>query len=154
MVRYARTAHDPDWFAEYAKYETQARVIRFYRLSLIPGLFQTPEYARACITASRMVTDIEGAVEARMRRQDVLRRDDPPHVWVLLDESALLRPIGGPKVMRDQLAVIHELACHPQVSVRVVPQATNFYLGLDGSFNRLALARGSLAFVEAPGGGG
>lgn len=74
LVRYARAADDPDWFLDYAKYEALARVIRLYRLSLMPGLFQTPDYARAVISAFRMVDDVEAAVEARMKRQEVLAR--------------------------------------------------------------------------------
>ncbi|MGH3388750.1 MAG: helix-turn-helix domain-containing protein, partial [Actinomadura sp.] len=154
LVRYARTAHDPDWFAEYTMHEAKALMIRFYRLSLIPGLFQTPEYARAIITAARLVDDIDAAVDSRMRRQEVLARKNPPLVWVLLDEGLLRRPLGGAQVMRDQLARLRDAAELPQVTIRVVPESTGFYLGLDGAFNSLSMDRGGdMAFVEAPGGG-
>ena len=153
LVRYARTAHDPDWFAEYAKYEARALQIRLYRLSFIPGLFQTREYARALINGARMVEDVEATVEDRMKRRDALDRRNPPLVWVILDESALLRPIGGPEVMRDQLALLHEVANMRTVTVQVVSQSTGYYLGLEGSFNGLTMETGDLAFVEAPGGG-
>jgi transcriptional regulator with XRE-family HTH domain len=153
LVFYARTAHDPDWFAEYAKYEAKALVARFYRLSLVPGLFQTEDYARALFTASRMVDDVEAAVANRMKRQEVLSRQDPPHVWVLLDESILRRPIGGPEVMKAQLARLYEAVELPNVSIRVVPESTGYYLGLDGSFSTLTMETGDLVFVEAPGGG-
>jgi transcriptional regulator with XRE-family HTH domain len=153
LVRYARTAHDPDWFAEYAKHETKALAIRTYRLSLMPGLFQTPEYTRALLTASRLVDDIEAAVANRMKRQEVLERPDPPLVWVLLDESVLYRPIGGTDVMREQLARLRDAVKLPHVVIRVVPQSTGFYLGLDGSFNTLTMASGAMSYVEAPGGG-
>jgi transcriptional regulator with XRE-family HTH domain len=153
LVRYARTAHDPDWFAEYAMHEAKAFVIRFYRLSLIPGLFQTPEYARAILTAARLVDDIDAAVDSRMRRQEVLTRKNPPLVWVLLDQSVLRRPLGGTQVMRDQLARLLEAADSPHVTIRIVPQSTGFYLGLDGAFNSLTMERRDMAFVEAPGGG-
>lgn len=153
LVRYARTAHDPDWFAEYTKYEAKALVIRFYRLSLMPGLLQTPEYARAVITASRMVQDVEAAVEARVKRREVLAGREPPLVWILLDESLLYRPIGGKKVMREQLSFLLDTIDTPQVTIRVVPQSAGFHLGLDGSFNTLTMEAGDVAFVEAPGGG-
>ncbi|MGI5166380.1 Scr1 family TA system antitoxin-like transcriptional regulator [Spirillospora sp. CA-253888] len=153
LVRYARTAHDPDWFAEYAKHEAKALIVRTYRLSLMPGLLQTPEYARALITASRMVKDVEAAVEARMKRQEVLSRKEPPLVWVLMDENILYRPVGGAGVMRDQLARLREAIELPQVMIRIVPQSAGYHLGLEGSFNSLTLESGELAFVEAPGGG-
>ncbi|MFI6515161.1 Scr1 family TA system antitoxin-like transcriptional regulator [Spirillospora sp. NPDC050679] len=153
LVRYARTAHDPDWFAEYAKHEAEALIVRTYRLSLMPGLLQTPEYARALITSSRMVEDVEAAVEARMKRQEVLSRKGPPHVWVLMDENILYRPVGGAQVMRDQLARLREAIELPQVMIRIVPQSAGYHLGLEGSFNSLTLESGELAFVEAPGGG-
>jgi hypothetical protein len=153
LVRYARTAHDPDWFAEYAKYEGRALAIRTYRLSLIPGLLQTPEYARSLLTASRLVDDVETAVNNRMKRQEVLLRDKPPLVWVLLDESTLFRAVGSREVMRDQLARLRDAAESKHITIRVVPQSAGFYLGLDGSFNSLTMETGELVFVEAPGGG-
>jgi transcriptional regulator with XRE-family HTH domain len=153
LVRYARTAHDPDWFAEYAKYEAVARAIRTYRLSLIPGLFQTPEYTRALLTASRMTQNVEALIEGRMKRQEVLTRQQPPLVWGLIDESVLYRPIGGAGVMREQLTRLRDVVAMPHVTIRIVPQTTGFYLGLHGSFNSLSLETGELAFVEAPGGG-
>lgn len=153
LVRYARTAHDPDWFVDYVKHEAKARVIRTFRLALFPGLLQTPEYARALLTGSRMVNNVEAAVEARMKRQEVLARENPPQVWVLLDESVLHRPVGGPKVMRDQLARLREATELRHVTIRIVSHSAGFHLGLDGSFNYLTMKRGELAFVEAPGGG-
>ncbi|MBC6459173.1 DUF5753 domain-containing protein [Actinomadura sp. HBU206391] len=153
LVRYARTAHDPDWFGDYAEREARALIIRTYRLSLIPGLFQTPEYARALITAFQMVEDIEAAVEGRMKRQEVLTRQKRPLVWVLLDENLLFRPVGDPQIMRDQLARLRDAAELPHVTIRVVPQRAGLHLGLDGSFNSLTMETGELVFVEAPGGG-
>jgi hypothetical protein len=153
LVQYARTAHDPDWFAEYAKYEARALSIRTYRLSLIPGLFQTPDYARALLNASRLVEDVEAAVDSRMRRQEALTREKSPLVWVLLDESVLYRPVGSAQIMRDQLARLRDAAGAQHVTIRVVQQSAGFYLGLDGSFNTLSMEAGDLVFVEAPGGG-
>jgi transcriptional regulator with XRE-family HTH domain len=153
LVHYARTAHDPDWFLEYAKFELRALIIRTFRLSLFPGLFQTPEYARALLSASGMVKDVDAAVENRMRRQEVLTRNKPPHVWAVIDESVLHRSVGGSAVMREQLARLHEATALPNVTVRIVRQSVGVYPGLDGSFNHLTTKTGDLAFVEAPGGG-
>ncbi|WP_131738873.1 helix-turn-helix domain-containing protein [Actinomadura roseirufa] len=153
LVRYARTAHDPDWFADYVKHEKYALAIRTFRLSLFPGLLQTEAYARALLTSSRLVVDVEKAVHARMRRQKVLTREDPPHLWAVIDENVLHRPVGGPEVMREQVARLYEAAVLPHVTIRFVRQSSGFYLGLDGSFNTLSLERGEKVFVEAPGGG-
>lgn len=113
LVHYARTVHNPDWFADYSKYETKALVVRTYRLSLFPGLFQTPDYARALMTAAQQVEDVDAAVEQRMKRQEMLTRTDPPHVWVLLDEnmsiwsaSSLIRPRAegaGSRISSDRV---------------------------------------------------
>jgi transcriptional regulator with XRE-family HTH domain len=153
LVRYARTAHDPDWFVEYAMHEAKALAVRTYRLALMPGLLQTPEYARALLTESGLVSDIDAAVDSRMERQEILTRQKPPLLWVLLDENVLHRPVGGTQVMRDQLTRLWETAESPHTTIRVVRQSSGFYLGLDGSFNSLTMANEELVFVEAPGGG-
>jgi transcriptional regulator with XRE-family HTH domain len=153
LVRYTRSAHDPEWFVDYAKYEAKALVIRSYRLTFFPGLFQTPEYARALMAAARQVDDIDAAVETRMERQEVLTRKDPPHIWVLLDENVLFRPVVDARIMRGQLARLHEATEMPNVTIRVVRQLAGFYLGLDGSFSSLTTETGDMVFVEAPNGG-
>ncbi|WP_067486285.1 helix-turn-helix domain-containing protein [Actinomadura hibisca] len=153
LVRYARTAHDPDWFPEYAKYEAKALEIRTYRLSLIPGILQTPEYARALFAGCHMVEDIEAEVEARMKRQEIFRRKKPPLLWVLLDESILYRVVGGVEVMRGQLARLRAAIESPHVVIRIVPHSADCPLALEGSFNRLTLEGSDMTFVDAPGGG-
>ncbi|TMQ92547.1 hypothetical protein ETD83_27040 [Actinomadura soli] len=100
-----------------------------------------------------MVEDVEATVQDRMKRRDALARKSPPLVWIILDENVLLRPIGGPEVMREQLALLHEVALMRTVTVQIVPQSSDYYLGLEGSFNGLTMEAGDLAFVEAPGGG-
>ncbi|MFC4905782.1 helix-turn-helix domain-containing protein [Actinomadura gamaensis] len=153
LVRYARTAHDPDWFAEYAKHEALALVIRSFRLSLFPGIFQTPDYARSLLREAGWVKDVESAVQIRMERQAVLTQENPPFVWVVIDESVLHRQVGDRDVFRGQLARLCEVATLPNVTVRIVPTSSRFYPGLDGSFNALSLPTSELVFVEAPGGG-
>ncbi|WP_421917357.1 DUF5753 domain-containing protein [Nonomuraea polychroma] len=64
---------------------------------------------------------IEGAVETRLRRQSVFQREDPPMYWALLDECALLRPVGGREVMREQLEHLLKLTERPNISIQVVP---------------------------------
>ncbi len=108
----------PGWFRTWLDEEEQATVIRSFELSLIPGLLQHEEYARALLHD-------ETAVEERMKRQEILKRDEPPTLHFVLDEAALYRDRGGPQVMRDQLE--HLLACvsPPNLTVQIVRSADN-----------------------------
>jgi transcriptional regulator with XRE-family HTH domain len=154
LVWYATLGHDPDWFKQYLDLEARAAVIKIWELGLVPGLFQTPDYARAGL-ASGGVKDLDAALERRLARQAILEREDPPVLWALLPESLLELPCGGRGVMKAQLAHILDLSERPNVGVRVVPKAVGHHPGLDGAFMILRLAEpfGEVAYVEAPGGG-
>ncbi|MGH3477371.1 MAG: helix-turn-helix domain-containing protein, partial [Nocardioidaceae bacterium] len=93
----------PEWFDLYLAMESSAVQIDSYDSMIVPGLFQTPAYAKAVIRAGEPeLADAEFArrVELRMARQDVLtRQPDPPIVWSVLDESVLRRPAGEPQVL-------------------------------------------------------
>lgn len=95
----------PGWFEPYLGLEQAASVIRSYEPLFVPGLLQTPGYARAVIGSgdSVLADDVERRVELRMRRQDILRRPQPPRLWTLIDEGALRRPVDSRKVMSAQL---------------------------------------------------
>lgn len=102
--------HDvlPDWFSMYVSLEGAARVIRQYEPHYVPGMLQTEEYARSVLEAGTVGRDGDGAIERhvalRMARQKLLTREDPPHLWVVMDETALARPVSvRPEVMRDQV---------------------------------------------------
>ncbi|MER5794451.1 helix-turn-helix transcriptional regulator [Streptomyces sp. NPDC001980] len=102
--------HDvlPDWFSLYVSLEGAARVIRSYEPHFLPGLLQTEAYARAVMEAGTIghsdPTAVERHVALRMTRQRLLEQDDPPHLWVIMDETVLRRPVSGPsEVMRDQV---------------------------------------------------
>lgn len=152
LLRFAQRMHDPDWFRQHVEYEARATIQRIYDALTVPGLFQTEEYARALISNSRE-PDVESYVQARMARQTILDRQPAPILWALLDENLLHRPVGGPKVMREQLAHLLELAERPNVTVRVVPWSTGAHQGLDGSFKILTTDIGEFAYTEACGGG-
>jgi transcriptional regulator with XRE-family HTH domain len=87
----------PGWFREWVDEESQAEVIRTFQLALIPGLLQIEEYARA------LLPDDEAAVAQRMKRQEILSRETPPMLHVVLDEAVLYQARGGKEVMRAQL---------------------------------------------------
>src|SRR2546423_5257397 len=90
----------PTWFQSYLGLESSAALIRTYEVQFVPGLLQTPDYARAVIKLSHgheSAEEIERRVDLRMRRQEILRRgDEPPTLWVVIDDASLRRPIGGP----------------------------------------------------------
>ncbi|MEW9549879.1 Scr1 family TA system antitoxin-like transcriptional regulator [Nonomuraea sp. NPDC050783] len=132
----------PRWFSEWPKAEEKAHTIRTWQPLVIPGLLQTARYARAVLSAAPGATDqwIEDAVETRLRRQAILERVLPPMYWVLIDECALLRPVGGSEVMREQLARLLKAAEQPNICIQVVPLDVGATAGVLGGF---ALAKGN-----------
>ncbi|WP_131740978.1 DUF5753 domain-containing protein [Actinomadura roseirufa] len=153
LVRYARAGHSPDWFRSHLAFEVRARVLKIYELALVPGLLQTPEYARTLLEEGQMVSDVDAAVRSRMARQEILDRRVAPELRVLLAEWVLEAPIGGPKVMRAQLGHLLEVGERPGVSIRVVPTEEGFHLGLEGAFLVTTVPEGQVAYLESCGGG-
>ncbi len=125
----------PAAFGKFAAYEAQATDLRFCAHSLFPGMLQTEDYARAVLERHPNVTgdQVADRVAARLARQLVLDREDPPLLWVLLDETVLHREVGGPKVMHDQLAHVAGAARRPNITVQVIPRA-GAHPGLEGAF--------------------
>ena len=114
----------PSWFEQHLGLEEAASLIRTYEVQFVPGLLQTPAYAEAVIRLGRTVTSqdaVRRRVELRMTRQELLSRPDAPRLWVVVDEAALRRPLGGPEVMRAQLRRLVEAAALPGVTVQVLP---------------------------------
>lgn len=124
------------WFREWVRIEQEATVLRTYQPLVLPGLLQTEEYARALLRGSHRFTEdgIEQQVTARMDRQVVLHRTDPPQLVVVLDETVLCRAVGGPAVMRNQLQHLVETSASHCVHLHVVPAAAGAYPGLSGPF--------------------
>jgi hypothetical protein len=152
LLYYARLGHDPNWLKSFNELVARASVIKIYSGQLVPGLLQTPEYARALFVAGRE-PDVEAAVKARMARQDPLKRKDPPEIWVLLAETALLCRVGGAKVMCEQLGRLLEFSELPNVILRVVPNSAGANLGLDGPFKIVTVKEGAVAYLDALNGG-
>ena len=135
LVQLARDSRQKGWWhaysdtmqpqmATYIGLESAASEIRIYEVSLIPGLLQTEDYARAVIKAGMVnspAEDIERRVALLMARQPAVVRDDPPKVWAVLDEAALRRRVGGAGVMRLQLEHLLAQAALPNVAVQVIP---------------------------------
>ncbi|MGW2116729.1 helix-turn-helix domain-containing protein [Streptomyces zhihengii] len=126
----------PHWFQPYAEMEATAAYISTYQAQLVYGLLQTEAYARA-VLATGMPDDLEGLLAARMERQRILEREQPPLAWAVLDEAVLHRPIGGRAVMREQLARLLEFRDHRWMRVQVLPNVAGEHTSLDGAFNLL-----------------
>ncbi|MFF2348504.1 helix-turn-helix domain-containing protein [Kitasatospora sp. NPDC058115] len=114
-------------FPEFADAEARCRRLRTLELIVMPGLFQTPSYARALAQAAAHRGAIsQSEAEDRVdflsyRQQRVLERQSPPVVHAVLDESCLLRPVGRAAVMREQLAHLEVLAERPNITIQVAP---------------------------------
>lgn len=114
----------PSWFEQHLGLEEAACLIRTYEVQFIPGLLQTADYAEAVIRLGHPISSpgsIQRRVDLRMTRQDLLSRPDAPKLWIVVDEAALRRPLGGTGVMRAQLEHLIEVAARPNVTLQVLP---------------------------------
>jgi hypothetical protein len=133
----------PAWFQSYLGLETAAALIRTYEVQFVPGLLQTKEYARAVILlghAGAPPDEIERRVSLRMFRQDLFARPQPPQLWAVVDEAALRRPIGGPKVMRAQIEALVEATRQPGIRLQVIPFQTGGHAAAGGAYTILRFA--------------
>jgi transcriptional regulator with XRE-family HTH domain len=128
----------PEGFETYVALESAANSLRAFDSILVNGLLQTEDYARAVIRAVRIEADaelVEKCVQLRAARQQRLANRSPaPHLWLVMEEAVLRRPLGGPATMRPQLAHLLAVAASPNVTLQVMPTARGVHAGLDGSF--------------------
>jgi hypothetical protein len=127
----------PPWFQSYLGLEAAASLIRTYEIQFVPGLLQTPEYARAVILlghAGATADEIDRRVELRRQRQQVLNRLEPPQLWAVIDEAVLRRPIGGIDVMRAQIEALAESAKLPHVRLQIIPFNAGGHAAAGGPF--------------------
>ncbi|CAM5368973.1 helix-turn-helix domain-containing protein [Streptomyces abikoensis] len=146
LYELARNESSPDQLARRMALEAQACVIAEYTCQVVPGLLQTAEFTRALykIHYPRHTEDaIEEAVNRRMSRQAVFRRDNPPEYSAILDEAALHRGFGGPAVMRAQLARLIELMRTSMGVVQVLPFAYGGHPLVGGSLALFTLEDGT-----------
>jgi transcriptional regulator with XRE-family HTH domain len=147
MTRLAAEGKQPGWwqsyeldFATYVGLEADAAAISCYMSSVIPGILQTPEYARAMHEGGYQdYTDvrIEEHVEVRIRRQTRLAGDRPLRLAVVLDEAALHRAVGGRTVMAAQLERLLDVSELPYVDIQVIPYEAGAHPAMDSNFNIL-----------------
>ncbi|KOU16748.1 MULTISPECIES: helix-turn-helix domain-containing protein [unclassified Streptomyces] len=126
----------PTWFQAYAEMEARAAYISTFQAQLVYGLLQTEEYARA-VLGVRSEGDLDAKVAARMERQRILDRENPPLMWIVLSEAVLHQEIGGRDVMRNQLAHLLDLRGREWVRVQILPFEAGAHVGLDGAFTVL-----------------
>jgi len=143
----------PNWFTDLVGLEEAAARIQIWEPIYVSGLLQIEPYARAIFSHGRpeMADErVDQLVALRMRRQKMFSRPDAPRVWMVLDESVLYRPIGGVKVLKQQIEYLLEMSALPHVSVQVLPY-TRSGLSAEHAFSLLRFGEPELpniAYVE------
>jgi transcriptional regulator with XRE-family HTH domain len=145
LIQIAREARQKAWWHAYTDLplstfvglEAAASSMSIYAAQILPALFQTRDYAQAVIRVihhSLNSEDIERRVELCMVRQSLLAGDDPPELWVVMDEAAIRRQVGGSEVMRKQIEQLIKVGSLPNVTLQVLPFVNGEHTGLDGAF--------------------
>ena len=151
LIDLAREANAPSWWSRYSDLlppwvrayidlESAASLIRTYQDQLVPGLLQTEDYLRAVIAGAHLgdaAEDMERRVALRMGRQALLERTDGFLLWAVVEEAALRRPVGGPKVLRAQLERLIEATVLPTVTLQVLPLRVSTHAAMVGAFSIL-----------------
>lgn len=144
----ARDAKERGWWLKYRDvfgnetlpdFEAEASTIRAFESQVIPGLLQTPDYAEAIFRGGRYTDHgvVQRRVEARMARREILTRFNPVHLRAVVDESALLRLVGGREVMVGQLRHLLHMAKMPHIDVQILPLAAGAHAALTAPFTIL-----------------
>lgn len=148
----------PRWFEHYLELEAEATLINVWSVNVVPGLFQTEDYARAVMHAGRPGEPkdaIELDITERIRRQRILDGPAPPSVWAVLHEAAVKQPIGNVETSRTQLGHLLDLARRPNITIQVLAFAAGEHAGVGGPFTVLDFQdQPPVAFAEGHGGSG
>jgi hypothetical protein len=165
LLALAEQSNEPGWWQPYSDVvpagfqafldlERSAEVIRSYEPQGIPDLLQTPDYARAAIRlgqrdagADAPRSRIERRVGLRKKRQQILHRPRPPHLWAVIDEAALRRTVGNTDTMLTQLEHLIDVSELPHITIQVVPLRAGGVVGADGPVTILRLPGGELPDV-------
>lgn len=139
--------HVAKYSRDFVRREKDAIRIQVFTSSLIPGLLQTPGYARELLLAGLprvSVQEVGSFVEARVDRQKIFARDEPPYYWAIVDEAALRRPTADKRVMSEQLAHVLRVCERPYVTVQIVPFAAGMHSMMGGSLTLLTVKDGGM----------
>jgi transcriptional regulator with XRE-family HTH domain len=132
--------HVPDWFRLYLGYEGAASRVRTYGAELVDDLLQTPAYARAVVSASRpdvTASDMGGSLALRRGRRDRVIDQDPTSLHVIMNEAVVRRVVGGPTVMREQLAQLVDVSTGAGVTLQVLPFSVGAHPAMAAPFTLL-----------------
>lgn len=154
LIKLSRSAKTQGWwqsytgvippaYADFIGLEADAARLNSFQTILVPGLLQTPDYARAVITEAwdtEGPEQVERLVEVRTLRQELITRDEPVGLKVILCEAVLQQRIGSQKTMEAQLNRLVEVARKPNVTLQVLPNAAGAHPGLNGPFTILGFA--------------
>jgi len=145
--------HTPGWFQQHGSrlplqlvtlidHENKAVAISEFQSTLLPGVLQTGDYARALLKeAGRVPADeINDRVAARLARQSLFSRERPARFTFYLHEFVLRLPVGGPAVMADQLEQLERMSRRPYLTLRVVPASLGAHAATAGSFTLMEFA--------------
>ncbi|MEU9891114.1 helix-turn-helix transcriptional regulator [Sphaerisporangium sp. NPDC051017] len=146
----------PTWFRPWLELEREATVLHAWQPLVVPGLLQTEDYARAIFLGEPRPTSdvVEEQVAARMVRQKIFDRPEPPMYWVILDEGVLHRVVGSPETLIGQLRRLEELARTPHITIHILPYSSYVTAGLEGGFVMAQIPGGAdTVYIEAVGSG-
>jgi transcriptional regulator with XRE-family HTH domain len=124
----------PAWFRQIAELEARATEVYAFQAQLVHGLLQTEGYARAVLGVMDP-TDLDRRAAARLARQRILEKEEPPVLWAVFGEGVLHQEVGGPETMRRQLLHLLSYLDNPRVNVQVLPFTAGAHAGLMGSFD-------------------
>jgi transcriptional regulator with XRE-family HTH domain len=150
LIDLVRESKEPSWWraldevtAQMGMFyglEAAASTILQYETILVPGLLQTPDYARALLRRLNLrltANAAEQLITSRQERQKRLLARDAPSYWVVLDEAVIHRQVGGPKIMHDQVQhLVHRIE-ERRVVLQVIPFNAGAHAGMDGNFTTL-----------------
>lgn len=134
-------------YSVYIGLEADAASVRNYESLVVPGLLQTQEYAEAVVRGIQPESPldvVEQRVNVRMTRQERIHAtQEPMRFWAVVDEAALRRPVGGEKVMHDQLLTLIEVSRLPHVTVQIMPFGNGAHPGMTGAFSIMSFPESS-----------
>ncbi|GLW50740.1 transcriptional regulator [Streptomyces sp. NBRC 14336] len=143
----------PAWFQQVAELQARAIEICSFETHMVHGLLQTKDYARAVLGVLDS-TNLEDRVAVRLARQSIFEKDEPPVFWAIVTEAALYQEMGGPEVMREQLAHLLSFENNPRVNIQVLPFKSGAHAGLQGSYDIYRFANDpTIVYTEGYGSG-
>ncbi len=146
LIELAETAREPNWVAKelpeispeltgLLECEKSADKITAWAFNVIPGILQTPDYARAILDNSNLTpTQADSHLLTRLDRQKILFQREPVRYHAIISERALREPVADEDIMSDQMDHLLEVAKKPTVSLRVLTDGTPYHPGIHGSF--------------------